>query len=162
VIFRPFEKMALSLPDPLLEAARRNSAGAGNHRGDTGAVLMGGNDRGNDDGMEEEIAHLFADNVRSLLGCAVLSGLGECNVRLAHYPMLAGAAQSNMDAVFVGTASCTPGTMMGGAARHCVLIGGGRPTRGSGMASRTTAAGEGSDGEGGRVPPGHGYLIAAN
>jgi hypothetical protein len=60
----------------VLEAACRNGGGAGDHRGDAGAVLAGGNDRGDDDGAEEEIARLFADNGLSLLGCAVLSGLG--------------------------------------------------------------------------------------
>jgi hypothetical protein len=57
--------------------------------------------------------HLFADNVLSLLGCAFPSGLGECDVQQAHHPMLAGAAQSDIDVVFLGAASCTPGTTRG-------------------------------------------------
>ncbi len=76
-------------------------------------ILAGGKDRGDDNGAEAEIARLFADNVLSLLGCAVPSGLGEGNVRQAHHPMLAGAVQSNIDVMFVGTTSCTPGTTRG-------------------------------------------------
>ncbi len=40
-------------------------------------------------------------------------GLGKCDVRQAHHSMLAGAAQSDMNVVFVGTASCTPGMTRG-------------------------------------------------
>ncbi len=68
------------LRESVLEAACRNGGGAGDHRWDASAVLAGGNDRGDDDGAEEEIARLFVDNVPSLLGCAVPSGLGECDV----------------------------------------------------------------------------------
>jgi hypothetical protein len=103
-------------PPPLhklvLEAARQSSGGTGNHRGDN-AILAGGNNRGNKNGAEEEIARLFADNVLLLLGCAVPLGLSKCDVRQAHHPMLAGAAQSNMDVVFMGTASCMPGMTRG-------------------------------------------------
>jgi hypothetical protein len=97
----------------VLEAVRHNSGGAGDHRGDAGAILAGGNNRGDNNRVEEEIARLFADNLLLMLGCAVLSGLGECNVWQAHHPMLAGTAQSNMDVVFAGTASCMLGTTRG-------------------------------------------------
>ncbi len=40
-------------------------------------------------------------------------GLGECDVRQAHHPMLACATQSNMDVVFVGMVSCTRETTTG-------------------------------------------------
>ncbi len=63
--------------------------------------------------MEEEIARLVTDNVLSLLGCAVLSGLGKCNVQQANHPMLVGASQIDMDVVFVGTMSCTPSMKRG-------------------------------------------------
>ncbi len=108
-VLRPYPP----LRESVLEAARRNGSGASDHRGDTGAVLAGGDDHGNNEGAEEEIARFVVDNMLSLLGCAIPSGLGECDVRQAHHPILAGAAQIDKDGVFVGTASCTPGTMRG-------------------------------------------------
>ncbi len=138
----------------MLEAKRRNSGGAGNHRGDAGAVLTSGNDCGNGNGAEEEIACLFADNVLLLMGCTIPSGLGKCNVWQAHHPMLVGAPQSNMDVVFEGTASCTPGTNRGVSCTALHLIWWRKANKGAGMASRTTAVGEGSNREGERAPPG--------
>jgi hypothetical protein len=150
------------LRESVLEAAHRNGGGASDHRGDAGAVLAGGNDRGDNDGAEEENARLFADNVLSLLGCAVPSGLGECGVRQAHHPMLAGAAQSDMDDVFVGTASYTPGSTRGVSCTALRLNWRRKADKGAGMASRTTAAVDGNDGEVGRAPPGRDCSTAAN
>ncbi len=101
------------LRELVLEVARQNGSSAGNHRRDAGAILAGGNNRGNNNRAEKEIARLFADNVLSLMGCAILSGLGKCDVRQAHHPMLMAAAQSDMDVVFKGTVSCMPGTTRG-------------------------------------------------
>jgi hypothetical protein len=92
---------------------RQNGSSAGDHRGDASAVLTGGDNRGNNNGVEEKIARLIAENVLTFLGFAIMSGLGECNVRQAHHLMLAGAAQINMAMAFVSTASCMPGMMKG-------------------------------------------------
>ena len=40
-------------------------------------------------------------------------GLGEHDIRQAHHPMLKGMRYSDLDVVFVGTASCTPGMTRG-------------------------------------------------
>ncbi len=120
VLLTPKDRIVLNLlcrypplRESVLEAARWNGSSTGNHQGETSAILAGGNDSGNDDRAEKEITCLFADNVLSFLGCAIASGLGECNVPQAHHPMLAGATQSNMDVVFMGKGSCMPGTMRG-------------------------------------------------
>jgi ribonuclease Z len=41
------------------------------------------------------------------------SGMGENDMRHVYHPMLANATQTDMDVVFVGTASCTPGVTRG-------------------------------------------------
>jgi hypothetical protein len=56
------------LRESVLACRNGGGTGTGNHRGDAGAILAGGNDRGDDNGAEEEIARLFAENVLSLLG----------------------------------------------------------------------------------------------
>ncbi|KAL7548710.1 hypothetical protein ACHAWF_011979 [Thalassiosira exigua] len=49
----------------------------------------------------------------SLLDYVVPSGVGEDDVRQRHHPVLRGATQSDMDLIFVGTASCAPGITRG-------------------------------------------------
>eukprot|EP00578_Thalassiosira_sp_NH16_P007973 CAMPEP_0181123490 /NCGR_PEP_ID=MMETSP1071-20121207/25931_1 /TAXON_ID=35127 /ORGANISM="Thalassiosira sp., Strain NH16" /LENGTH=686 /DNA_ID=CAMNT_0023208643 /DNA_START=430 /DNA_END=2490 /DNA_ORIENTATION=- len=41
------------------------------------------------------------------------TGIGEEDIRHAYHPMIANVSQSDMDVVFVGTASCTPGVTRG-------------------------------------------------
>jgi ribonuclease BN (tRNA processing enzyme) len=40
-------------------------------------------------------------------------GIGEADIRQTYHPMLANVTQSDMDIIFVGTASCTPGITRG-------------------------------------------------
>jgi hypothetical protein len=40
-------------------------------------------------------------------------GIGEADIRQRYHPMLANVTQSDMDIIFVGTASCTPGITRG-------------------------------------------------
>ena len=47
------------------------------------------------------------------LNYLIPTGLGEDDMRHEHHPMLHNGSQSDMDVVFVGTASCTPGVTRG-------------------------------------------------
>ncbi|EJK77775.1 hypothetical protein THAOC_00370, partial [Thalassiosira oceanica] len=49
----------------------------------------------------------------SAIDYAVPDGIGEDDMRHTYHPMLKNVSQSDMDLVFIGTASCTPGTTRG-------------------------------------------------
>jgi len=47
------------------------------------------------------------------LNYQIPTGIGENDIRHAHHPMLRNVTQTDMDLVFLGTASCSPGTTRG-------------------------------------------------
>lgn len=87
------------------------------HESIINACSLNGNDGGVNGLSNLPIEGITTANIEqcdlSAINYVVPSGLGEKDIRHDYHPMVANAKESDMDVVFVGTASCTPGVTRG-------------------------------------------------